>query len=658
MCMFCEQQFQKLSRHQRTRHKEEPSVAAAMKMKDGSDEQILAFEKIRLLGDYHHNCNVLALGKGELIVVRKPSKPTSQAKFLPCPHCLGFFKGDELWRHCLICQHKTAPDEKKWKKVQAEAKLLLPTCSVSTADVDAHLFKNVISSMRNDTISSVARQDQLISNFGAAILEKVGIKNANFVSQRMRQLARLLQTLRVQSKRTDACLEEFIDTSMFDAVVDAVKVLCRFDAESRLEIGIPSLALKLGHNLKRCAQVLKSSALRRKDEETIKRAKRFLDLYEADWTSKISSRSLASLLSRKQNKIEYLPLAEDLSLLRKHLDSKIVALSKVLTETKTVESWNKLAKATLARIIIFNKRRSGETATLEIEQFQGRPDWSKCSSSLKESLTPLERRLCERLDLIEISGKRSRKVPILLTPETKTAVELLIEKRPDSIPQENKFVFARATKGSLGHLRGWDSVSDNVKEIQASLKKPKEITSTKLRKYIATVSQAAALTEVDVDWLARHLGHDVRVHREFYRLHESTAELAKVSKLLMAVDSGNIKGVLGKSLAEMTVEDIPDITDGSEEPSSEEEDNGNEGAVKSQCRARSSDEDTLRMPKRSKRPRVSSNGKRAIEKTPPSHKSPDFSKGKEKGSASATDPRSKKSKLSKDCVEKRQKFLV
>ena len=133
-------------------------------------------------------------------------------------------------------------------------------------------------------------------------------------------------------------------------------------------------------------------------------------------------------------------------------------------------------------------------------------------------------------------------------------MELLIAKRPESIPEDNKFIFARATKGSLGHLRGWDSVSDNVREIEASLKKPKDITSTKLRKYIATVSQAAALTEVDVDWLARHLGHDVRVHRDFYRLHESTTELAKVSKLLMAVDSGNIRGVVGKSLSEMTVE--------------------------------------------------------------------------------------------------------
>ena len=133
-------------------------------------------------------------------------------------------------------------------------------------------------------------------------------------------------------------------------------------------------------------------------------------------------------------------------------------------------------------------------------------------------------------------------------------MELLINKRPESIPQDNKYVFARSSKGSLGHLRGWDCVSANVKDIERNLKMPKEITSTKLRKYIATVSQAAALTEVDVDWLARHLGHDVRIHREFYRLHESTAELAKVSKLLMAVDSGNVKDVVGKNLAEMTVE--------------------------------------------------------------------------------------------------------
>lgn len=164
------------------------------------------------------------------------------------------------------------------------------------------------------------------------------------------------------------------------------------------------------------------------------------------------------------------------------------------------------------------------------------------------------------MDLIEITGKRNRKVPILLTQETKSAVELLITKRPSAIPSANKFVFARATRGSLGHLRGWDCVSANVKEVQGYLKEPKAITSTKLRKYVATVSQTAALTEQDVDWLAKHLGHEIRVHREFYRLHESSIELAKVSKLLLAVDSGNIKNMAGKSLADMSVEGIEKCT--------------------------------------------------------------------------------------------------
>ena len=68
VCMFCGEQQLKLSRHLRRKHKGEATVAEAMALQDGSK----AFERIRLRGDYHHNCNVLALGKGELLVVRNP----------------------------------------------------------------------------------------------------------------------------------------------------------------------------------------------------------------------------------------------------------------------------------------------------------------------------------------------------------------------------------------------------------------------------------------------------------------------------------------------------------------------------------------------------------------------------------------------------------
>ena len=46
--------------------------------------------------------------------------------------------------------------------------------------------------------------------------------------------------------------------------------LCGFKEESRLDIDVPSVALKLGHSIKQFAQVLKSSALRKKDEAAIR----------------------------------------------------------------------------------------------------------------------------------------------------------------------------------------------------------------------------------------------------------------------------------------------------------------------------------------------------------------------------------------------------
>ena len=86
------------------------------------------------------------------------------------------------------------------------------------------------------------------------------------------------------------------------------------------------------------------------------------------------------------------------------------------------------------------------------------------------------------------------------------------------------------------------------------MKHPEAIQSIKLRKYVATVSQILSLEDNELDWLARHLGHDIAVHREYYRLQDSTLELAKVSKLLMAVDQGKAAQYAGKSLSEINVE--------------------------------------------------------------------------------------------------------
>ena len=117
---------------------------------------------------------------------------------------------------------------------------------------------------------------------------------------------------------------------------------------------------------------------------------------------------------------------------------------------------------------------------------------------------------------------------------------------------ENKYIFAAPTRGSKNYLRGYDCLSAVVDRLP--LEKPSAIKSTKLRKYIATVSQIVDLTNSELDWLARHLGHDVRVHKDYYWLHEHTIELSKVSRLLLAVDEGNAAKWAGKKLEDIALE--------------------------------------------------------------------------------------------------------
>ena len=60
------------------------------------------------------------------------------------------------------------------------------------------------------------------------------------------------------------------------------------------------------------------------------------------------------------------------------------------------------------------------------------------------------------------------------------------------------------------------------------------IRSTEVRKYCDTIMQIAGLDELDLRWLADHMGHDMTVHREYYRIAQSTINITKTARLLMA----------------------------------------------------------------------------------------------------------------------------
>jgi len=101
-----------------------------------------------------------------------------------------------------------------------------------------------------------------------------------------------------------------------------------------------------------------------------------------------------------------------------------------------------------------------------------------------------------------------KSVPFLLTPDVLRATSLLVRLRSAvGIPTANPYLFARAHGNSLGHTQSWDCLHQAARG--AVLQNADQIQSTKLRKYIATVTQVFSL-ETD----ERHLGHDIRTHSE------------------------------------------------------------------------------------------------------------------------------------------------
>lgn len=562
-CYFCNKKLLKMARHLELCHKKEPEVAKIIVLKKGSSERREGFNKLIRLGNFYHNSEVLSTGKGELILLRRPSEnehhKLNPNNYGPCPDCLGFIEKKYLWLHSRRCKYRNKGKKESFKRnIKAESSSLIIT-AVSRKTTSA-FRKDILSYLVNDDITEVVIRDELICQFGMLMNEKYGSNQKDYVRQSMRIIARLVLQIREEPRFQKCTLTNILKPDMFETILKAVNVLClqQSTQTSKSEFKNPSLALKLGNNIKKCASIVRGKALLAKDTVVENEMKAFLDLLELKWRSQVSSQALSSIVPKKTNKLLILPLTSDLIKLITYQTSEILKLTNELNKNPSKEVWYNLSLLTLSRITLFNKRR-GDISRMLITQYATRPDWRTSTEELHNSLTDLEQQLCSRLTLVEVSGKGEKTVPVLLTPDSKKAVDVLIVKRGKiGVNQMNPYVFARVNDSSTDHLRGCDALKYVAEKVQ--LTNFSLIASTSLRKYIATVTQVFNLTENEIDWLAWHLGYDARVHTEFYRLHESAAELSKVSQILMAVDRGEVNKYAGKPLSNINVNEI-DVSD-------------------------------------------------------------------------------------------------
>lgn len=543
-CVYCGTHIIQLARHLLQRHRNEEMVSKISKLQPCDPERLKLLTDLRNKGMYKNNYNVLRTGKGEIVVRRRPSRyARATDDFLPCPNCFMWSSRKFLYKHQKVCTKATK--SQKWRRIQAPAANLLPVLSQASAK----LKESVLIRMNQDCIYNIIKNDWLILQYGSSLCqrheEKAEQHLAPYIATKMRELGRLLEEIQKNSNISQ--LADAICPSNFDLITSCTRTVAGFNAETG-RLATPSLALKIGFSLAKCANLLLQEAIMSSDIVR-KKIQDFLTLYESRWKTFISRCSYTSLRIMRYNKPTLLPIAEDIKMLNDFLNKQEKHLSIKLSNYFDYVTFEKLNKIILSKLILFNRKRSGETSRIFLENFKNRHS-GVGSSDIFSTLSDSDKALACNFSHMQFRGKHGRTVPLLMPKSTEVNIELLLFNRDAAgIPPKNPYLFAKPS--DIGFFDGGAALLKFAQECGVS--EPKTLRSTNLRKHVATMTQLMNLKSNEIESVANFLGHDLTVHKQYYKLPDSAIHLAKISKLLIAVGGQNVSEFKGRDLDSMDV---------------------------------------------------------------------------------------------------------
>ncbi|CAG9790220.1 unnamed protein product [Diatraea saccharalis] len=350
-------------------------------------------------------------------------------------------------------------------------------------------------------------------------------------------------------------LMDLLKPQNYDVIVTATKKVSSYNNQTD-RYGAPTYAMNISTSLKQCFNIAIMATL--KSDSSVKTVvieadlKTLIHLIELNWKFDVSSQASNDLNLKKWNKVTIVPLASDLKMLKQYIcdKAKSAASKLVESENSNIEAYVTLAETIYCRILLLNRRRPGELQRLLLSTHQECHNNSYAHEEFGRAISDAEKMLIKSFKRIVIRGKRGRGVPVLLTDEVQADIDLLISIRQKYISKKNQFLFAKP--GSENTLCGYKVLEKYANASGA--KNPTAITTTKLRKHLATLTQMFNMKETDIEQLANFMGHTQAVHRQNYRLPDDVYQTAKLSKLLLLMESGDADYYKGKSLDDIDLD--------------------------------------------------------------------------------------------------------
>ncbi|XP_071121286.1 uncharacterized protein [Mytilus edulis] len=539
------------------------------------------FTALRKLGDDRHNRQCLKKGEGEIILARRPKDYFDITQYGPCPDCREWVLLKGLKCHNIECnKYLNLKTKKRKKDLIIKSQILAGHIKTKPTII---MQKEVLSIMTRDEVSDIAQKDPLIMALGESWLKmNVGNKEKRkyYASARMRLCARFLNHLRsIQKSKIndkdasegehshegeDKSEEDYIENikqkplwdflkpqHFGDIVVAAIK--CSYpNADDNEDLLSPSNAIKLKYDINRliCSKwgfiVEKSGNGNSKEAlecETI------LNQITRQWKEKVTTTARNVLNLRKYQEKKELPSPEDIRDITEFLVKELKELP------LTSDNFHRVVSLAQARLLLYNKRRSGELEVIKLQSFASRSQGLQdIDDSLSKDFTEVEKYLVEKQDLMTVRGKRGRPVPVIIPPDCRRALSFLAnneQRKLAKIVQGNPYLFPNSVNY---YARAYDSVKKICNELQ--LVSPHRITSVSMRKYMATLTQMLNLDKYQLDWVCNHLGHTRSVHKEHYRQMSGLLERTQISKLLLIQDLNLTSKFKGKKLEDMDIKDV------------------------------------------------------------------------------------------------------
>ena len=533
-CLFCCRLIkQKMRRHLKAVHSGEHGVAEALA--GTHKQQDARFSLLISRGNYEHNVRILTAGAGEIILKRRPKKAGIPIReFLPCPGCLSFMIRRDLLAHHQVCPGASDEGLELTDLVTKAENLLSRFIPGEVPDF--------VKEIQGSEIRDVICADRTLIMYATYTLECKGRHENHIktIKARLIKLARLLIEMRAKTGKRELSLQDMCNAKYFDQIVMVTKEAAGFDPGTTLTpptFRVPTVPRTIGTSLGKICHTLIGVSMREDNPVLGREVKIFKKLLENEWGDRMGRASQATLNLRKQRRDKDLPTTEDMKRLQTHLQGKLTSAVNLVKSKPSVRSYNKLLSVTAVSLMVFNKRRGGESMKIRLSDYTDRVEYAQNTTVIK-SLSALEKEIMGRMTLIKTRGKRGRTVPVIIPQLEKEAIDLMVSLREfvglRSSNTNEAYLFSRAPDGRA--INGWYQLRKEC--VEAGCEKVQNITSTSMRKYLATVVQIMNLSENEKDQIASHLGHDLAVHRKYYRLSESTVELSKVAKLLLSTEDG------------------------------------------------------------------------------------------------------------------------